>query len=162
MGRGNALPHGVQESKFFYVDFELIYGEDYYERKDFDLLQIEYEDWKEQLRQKIMNKWDSFWYEDSFRHAYGCHDSFYVLCQNSLVNIELFDNQWSMMIAVTIPKRDYYEKNTIGLAYNHMVDYYEGLIEIFKEWYDLDYLQGKLCFRTSAWTSGTINVKEVA
>lgn len=162
MGRGNTLPHGVMDSKFFYIDFELIHGDDYYSREDYSLMQIEYEDWHELLRQKIMDRWDSFSYEGNWRHTFGVREDAYVLCKNSLVNIELVDNQWSMMLAVVIPEDDlnYPQNPAKNFAWDHMYNYYDGLLEIFKDWYGVEKLKNQLFLRSGPWTSSKIKFKK--
>lgn len=155
MGRGNLVPKGnLEDYKYFYVSYELIHGEEYYNRDSYSIMQMEYEDWRENLWQKIKDRWDSFYRVDEFRDK-----NTYVLCKNRLNNIEFEDGETYLMIAVTIP---YNIMDSIkNLAYKHMLEYYDGLLEIFMELYDEDFLSGKLTYRTGPWTSAPINLERV-
>lgn len=155
MGRGNLIPEGnLEDYRFFYVSYELIHGENYYIRRDDYNMKIEYEVWYDTLWKQIKNKWDSFYKVEEFRN----NDTL-ILCENKLNRIELVDGDSYIMISVVVPN-DIMD-SVKNLAYRHMIDYYKGLLEIFKNWYYKDFLEGKLTYRTSPWTSAKIDLNKV-
>lgn len=146
MGRGNAKPQGVYDSKFFYLDNEVI------EKYFFD-----FEDFKTTLQDKIKNKWDSFYDTDEWRRIRL--NDYNIISKNSLVNIELGDNQYSTMLAITIedyePDRyDHEDKRRINLAYTHFKKYYDGVLDMIKEMFKEE--KNIIFRRTGPWTSATI------
>lgn len=155
MGRGNLIPEGnLEDYRFFYVSYELIHGENYYIRRDDYNMKIEYEVWYDTLWKQIKNKWNSFYKVEEFRN----NDTL-ILCENKLNRIELVDGDSYIMISVVVPN-DIMD-SVKNLAYRHMIDYYKGLLEIFKNWYYKDFLEGKLTYRTSPWTSAKIDLNKV-
>lgn len=163
MGRGNVTPGKVEGAKYFYIDKELIYGEDYYNKdiNEFNF-QFYFDEFINSLIELIGQKWDSFRAVEDSRKV-GLRTYAYIICKNSLVNIEMMDNQSSVMLSVSIPEHnDPAVRNKTGLAYKHLNNYYKGIIKIFKDVYDKEFLEGKLRVKTSAWTSGAIDLNKVA
>lgn len=157
MGVGNVIPSGVIDYELFYLDYDIIY--DYYglEYDDYDMFHLCFNFFKKSLWQDIREKWNSFRYIGDYRYVFGCQDESYVLCKNNLVNIEIKDNLSSMMIAVVVT--DDKEQNIQNLAFRHIDTYYKGLIDILIKKYGVEYLQGKLRYRTGPWTSKAIDLK---
>lgn len=140
MGAGNFMPSRNIDSVGYYVDFEAIYGADYWENESQDF-QYEWEDFKTELFEAIKNAIPSMdfinkWENDNF-----------VLCENRLLQVVIGDNQSSAAVYIIIPEYG----NFINLASKQLYNVADKVKKIL-----LSYYPDSVSIRNCAWTSSKI------
>ena len=141
MGAGNFIPNSYNVVDYcgYYVDNEAIYGENYWENNDPFNMDDSYQDFKDCLEYRLHKKFPSLDLVDEWKGEY------FVLLENSLIQVIIADNQTSQAVYVIVPHCEY---NYHNLGQRHLQSYSEALREILKELYP-----GNVRVRSSPWTS---------
>lgn len=148
MGRGNFIPSRSENYKGFYVDYEALYGENYWENEDDDQQRINYEDFIDNLKCELKSKFKSFIDPSKYKNGVWRNRDEKIQLENSLCSLITSDNECTLAVYVVI---DEYQEN-MNLAVRHLENYSNGLLEVLKNILP----ENSISCRSSAWTSSRV------
>jgi hypothetical protein len=149
MGRGNYIPpvrcYSSADYDCIYVDDELVYGEEHWEKCSQADYYYLYEDFKETLIDSFLRRFPSFVRND----AEWLDNQTKIVAENELCMLTVCDYDTYLAVSV-IAKESEYDPGLVNLANKHLNVYAAHLKKFALDTY------GEYRVRDTAWTSATV------